>query len=128
MASLLSAGFRRLGLIKKVFRAEHLLGIKTYNVLGGALRMDKPNYANCLDHDHRIQKCEESLIKHEKCLFKKVPMRLFLWLIGALAFFTIIIVGGAQWKIVADIAKIRTQVAIHSTEMQAIERHLGWQR
>ncbi|GEM_PF-5988689 len=87
------------------------------------------NYCDsCLDHGHRIERCEKAISAHDKCLLQKVPMRLFLWLIGALAFFTVIVIGGAQWKIVADIAQIRTQVAIHSTEMRAIERHLGWKR
>jgi len=46
------------------------------------------------------------------CVKSKTPQRLFYWVVGGLIFFTVVIIGGAQWQIVAKVGVISTDVKV----------------
>jgi len=47
-----------------------------------------------------------------KSIQSKTSSKLFYWIVGGLAFFVVIVVGGAQWKMAADISSINTNVEV----------------
>jgi len=55
---------------------------------------------------------DEKLTTVWECVKSKVSQKLFFWAFGGLAFFSVVIIGGAQWKIVASISKIDTNVKV----------------
>ena len=59
------------------------------------------------------------------CLKGKVSQTLFLWLMGGMAFFTIVIMGGAQWAMVAKISDIGTDVKVMKVTVDATKDNLS---
>jgi len=63
------------------------------------------------------------------CVKSKTPQKLFYWVVGGLIFFTVVIIGGAQWKIVEKVGIISTDVKVMAVTVDAtkinLDRHMG---
>jgi hypothetical protein len=46
------------------------------------------------------------------CVKSKVSAKLFFWAFGGLAFFTVVVIGGFQWKILDKVSAINTSVQV----------------
>ncbi len=71
---------------------------------------------------------DDKLQAIEKCVMSKTPQKLFFWAVGGIAAFVVLVIGGAQWKIVDSVSEIRTdvkvmQVTVEATKM-GLDKHL----
>jgi len=71
--------------------------------------------------DKLTEKIELKLAAIKQCLDKKVDQKTFVWLMSGLAFFTVIIIGGAQWAIVAQQGDIKAYTKGMAEKIIAIE-------
>jgi len=55
------------------------------------------------------------------CLRGKVTQRLFFWVVGALAFFSVVVIGGSLWEIRDDLGLIKTELAVIRAQAQMNE-------
>ncbi len=72
---------------------------------------------------------DDKLTAINKCIKLKTPLKLFYWVAGGIVFFVVIVIGGAQWKIVDSIKDIDTnvkvmKVTVDSTQL-SLNTHMG---
>jgi len=73
---------------------------------------------------------DDKLSAIEECVKSKTPQKLFYWAVGGIAAFVVLVIGGAQWKIVEKVNKIDTnvqvmQVTVNATQ-QGLDKHLSF--
>jgi hypothetical protein len=61
----------------------------------------------------------------EKCVKTKTPQKLFYWAVGGIAVFCVIVIGGAQWKMVDDIKDISTDVKVMKVTVDSTQQNLS---
>jgi len=72
---------------------------------------------------------DDKLTKIENCVKSKTPQKLFYWAVGGIAAFVVLVIGGAQWKMVDSIADIDTnvkvmKVTVDNTKLN-LDRHMN---
>ena len=71
---------------------------------------------------------DDKLLTIEKCVKSKTPQTLFYWAVGGIAVFVVVVIGGAQWKMLDTIKDIDTnvkvmQVTVNSTQF-SLNNHM----
>ncbi|KXH69836.1 MAG: hypothetical protein AM326_01815 [Candidatus Thorarchaeota archaeon SMTZ-45] len=72
---------------------------------------------------------DDKLHEIELCVRSKTPQRLFYWAVGGIATFVVLVIGGAQWKLVDAIKEIDTnvkvmKVTVDNTKIN-LDRHMA---
>jgi hypothetical protein len=60
------------------------------------------------------------------CVGKKTPMRLFYWAFGGLCFFTVVVMGGLQWKILENQRMISVGIEVVKTKVEDMRGNLNY--
>lgn len=68
---------------------------------------------------------DDKLDAIERCVKSKTPQTLFYWAVGGIAAFVVIVIGGAQWKMVDSIKDIDTNVKVMKVTVDATQLSLN---
>jgi hypothetical protein len=74
----------------------------------------------CVFHDD----CHEMVCNLQTVVNQKMSQKIALWLFGGLAFFSVIVIGGAQWEISKAVQEISASVAVLAERTSNIQRSI----